>query len=200
MFQQTTHTSKFGSRPLVTPQYSRAALRTTSAPPSVGFWTGICLFVCLCGCVPWAGYSQQSLFPQDVDTIYLHMFDNRTFWRNMEYDLTDALAKRIEARTPYKIVSDPDLADTVMTGQITSVSQGVLMTDRDTGNSVEQELILRAVVSWKNYKTGALLADNETVVASASFSTALQQHQAYGSKLATNRLAVKIVELMETRW
>ena len=166
----------------------------------MGIWTGLSLFVCLCGCAPWAGYSQQPLFPEDVDTIYLNMFDNQTFWRNMEYDLTDALAKRIEARTPYKIVSDQDLADTVMTGQITSVSQGVLMTDRDTGNSVEQELILRAVVSWKNYKTGALLADNEAVVASASFSTALQQHEAYGSKLATNRLAVKIVELMENRW
>ena len=72
------------------------------------------------------------------------MFDNRTFWRNMEYDLTDALAKRIEARTPYKIVSDQDSADTVMTGQITSVSQGVLMTDRDTGNSVEHLQTLQA--------------------------------------------------------
>ena len=184
----------------MTPQYAREALRGAHSRVSMGFWAGVCALVCLCGCAPWTGYSQQSLFPQDVDTIYLHMFDNRTFWRNVEYDLTDALAKRIEARTPYKIVSDQDLADTVMTGQITSVSQGVLMTDRDTGNSVEQELILRAVVSWKNYKTGALLADNETVVASASFSTALQQHQAYGSKLATNRLAVKIVELMENRW
>jgi len=184
----------------MTPQGVREDFLMTPSPASVKLWTGACVLVCLCGCAPWAGYSQKTLFPEDVDTIYLKMFDNRTFWRNMEYDLTDALAKRIEARTPYKIVSDPDSADTVMTGQITSVSQGVLMTDRDTGNSVEQELILRAVVSWKNYKTGALLADNETVVASASYSTALQQHEAYGSKLATNRLAVRIVELMENRW
>ena len=38
----------------------------------MGFWAGICVFVCLGGCAPWTGYSQQSLFPQDVDTIYLH--------------------------------------------------------------------------------------------------------------------------------
>ena len=147
-----------------------------------------------------SGYSNKSLFPEDINTICLKMFDNRTFWRNIEYDLTDALAKQIEVSTPYKIISDNDLADTVMTGQITDVSKSVLMTDRDTGMAQEIELTIRAIVSWKNLKTGDLLCDNMEIIASGSYSTALGQNQAYASKLAANKLALKIIKLMENKW
>ena len=86
------------------------------------------------------GYSNDSLFPQDIHTVCVHMFDNRSFRRNMEYDLTDALAKRIEAQTPYKIVSDQDRADTVITGQIVSISDSALTMDRELGEALEKEL------------------------------------------------------------
>jgi hypothetical protein len=146
------------------------------------------------------GYSNESLFPQDIQTISLKMFDNRTFWRNIEYDLTDALAKQIESKTPYKIISDQDLSDTTMTGQITKVFQNVLMTDRDTGDDLQMELTVQALVTWKNLKTGDLLCDNLEVVASGSYSTPLGQNQGYASKLTANKLASKIVELMENKW
>ena len=153
----------------------------------------------LSGC-PSLDYSNESLFPKDVGTICLKMFDNRTFWRNIEYVLTDALAKQIEAKTPYKIISDQDLSDTTMTGQITKVSQNMLMTDRDTGDDLEMELIVHALVTWKNLKTGDLLCDNLEVVASGTYSTPLGQNQGYASTLAANKLAAKIVELMENKW
>ena len=63
------------------------------------------------GCAEMAGYSNQSLFPQDIDTVYLEMFDNQTFRRGAEYDLSDALSKRIEVDTPYKIVSSRESRD-----------------------------------------------------------------------------------------
>ena len=123
-----------------------------------------------------------------------------SLWRNIEYVLTDALAKQIEAKTPYKIISDQDLSDTTMTGQITKVSQNMLMTDRDTGDDLEMELIVHALVTWKNLKTGDLLCDNLEVVASGTYSTPLGQNQGYASTLAANKLAAKIVELMENKW
>ena len=58
------------------------------------------------------GYSNTTIYPKEVSSVCVRMFDNRTFWRNIEYDLSDALSKRIEAKTPYKIISNDNVADT----------------------------------------------------------------------------------------
>ena len=153
-----------------------------------------------CGCAEMSGYSNESLFPEDVGSVCLEMFDNQTFRRNVEYELSDALSKRIEAETPYKIVSSPDRADTVMSGQIVSIGQLALSIERETGRVLEREVELKAVVNWKNLKTGQLLIDNRSVSASASYSTYQMQDFRYASTLAANNLARKIVELMERKW
>jgi hypothetical protein len=146
------------------------------------------------------GYSNESLFPDEVSSVYLKMFENQSFRRGLEYELTDALAKRIEAETPYKIISSPDRADTLMTGQITSVGESVLTTERQTGRALEKEVELQVLVNWKNLKTGELLLDNVSVNASATYSEWQNQGFRYASALAANNLARKIVELMEKQW
>jgi len=146
------------------------------------------------------GYSNEPLFPENVNSVCLKMFDNQSFRRGVEYDLSDALAKRIEVETPYKIVSNVDRADTVMSGQITSITEFTLSTDREIGTTLEKEVELRAVVDWKNLKTGDLLIDHQEVRASASYSPYQMQDFKYASSLAANNLARKIVELMERKW
>jgi ribosomal protein S1 len=146
------------------------------------------------------GYSDKSLFPQDVASVRLEMFDNRTFRRGVEYELTDALAKRIEADTPYKIITSKNRADTVMTGQITNISEGGLSIEYELGGVLEREVLIRAVVNWKNLKTGELLINNQPVAATASYTSRQNQDFKYASTLAANKLAQKIVELMETKW
>lgn len=153
-----------------------------------------------CGCAEMGGYSNESLFPDDVDSVCMEMFDNQTFRRGVEYVLSDALAKRIEAKTPYKIVSSRDRADTVISGQIASIGELVLSIERERGGVLEKEVELRAVVNWKNLKTGQLLIDNQTVSASATYSAYQNQDFTYASNLAANNLARKIVELMEKKW
>ena len=154
----------------------------------------------LCGCDGMAGYSNESLFPQDVRSVYLEMFNNQTFRRGVEYELSDALAKRIEVDSPYKIVSDSDRADTVISGQIVSIGELALSTDRELGTVLEKEVEMQAVVNWKNLKTGQLLIDHIIVSASASYSEYQMQDFKYASTLAANNLARKIVELMERKW
>jgi len=146
------------------------------------------------------GYSNESLFPESVGSVYVEMFENQSLWRGVEYELTDALAKRIEAETPYKIVSSRDRADTVISGRISSVGQSVLSIERKTGRALEKEVELRAVVNWKNLKTGELLIDNRSVSASASYSELQDQGFNYASSLAANNLAQRVVELMERQW
>lgn len=158
------------------------------------------LGICFCGCAEMSGYCDESLFPEDVSSVYVEMFDNRSFWRGVEYELTDALAKRIEAETPYKIISSRDRADTVISGQISSIAQTLLSVERETGRALEKEAELRAMVSWKNLKTGQLLIDNQEVIASASYSGLQNQDFSYASARAANNLAERIVELMEKEW
>ncbi len=153
-----------------------------------------------CGCSGTSGYSNEPLFPQDISSVCLEMFDNQSFRRGVEYELSDALAKRIEADTPYKVISSRNRADTVISGQIVSIDESVLTIEREVGRALEKEVQLTAVVSWKNLKTGELLIDNQTVSAEATYTPYQMQGFNYASTLATNNLARKIVELMETKW
>lgn len=153
----------------------------------------------LAGCGSW-GYQSAALYPDHIDSVRLEMFDNRSFRRNIEYSLTDALAKHIEAQTPYKLISSADIADTVMSGQIVHVYETVLSTERETGKALEKEMNVQAHVTWKDLKTGDLLLDAVLVEASASYSEFLGQGTRYVSHLIANTLAQRIVETMETQW
>jgi hypothetical protein len=167
---------------------------------------GVCLTVCLVwlavflnGCEE-GGYSTKPLYNDSVSTVYVKMFDNRSFERGVEFELTDALAKRIEAQTPYKVVSSMDRADSVISGYIGTAGRHALSTERQTGRPLEKDIVLTAMVNWKNLKTGEFLVEGKEVDASASWSEWQNQGVAYGSSLAANKLAERIVELMETPW
>ena len=161
----------------------------------------LCLCVCICGCIHGglAGYSNEWPHPKDVSSVYVEMFDTQNFRRGHEYVLTDAICKRIESETPYKIVSDRDQADTLLSGQV-AVTSGVLTGERYTGMPLEKEALVTVSVSWKNLKTGELLIENKSVSTSASYSEQLSQTFDYASKAAVNRAAQKVVELMENPW
>ncbi len=161
---------------------------------------GILACAMLCGCAEIGGYSNESLFPSNVRSVCLEMFENQTFRRDVEYELSNALAKRIEADTPYKIVSSRDRADTVISGRIVSITDYALTTERQLGGVLEMELELRAIVNWKNLNTMQYLIENQLVTASASRSPYLEQDFKYASTFAANNLARRIVELMETKW
>jgi hypothetical protein len=146
------------------------------------------------------GYSNEWLYPTNVETVYVEMFENETFRRGLEYELTDAVAKRIEAETPYKIISDRDLADSVISGKIVSTRNEVLSMERQTGRPLEEQASLTAVVNWKNLKTGQLLVENVRVSEAMSYTEWLNQGFDYGSTVAANRLAERVVEKMQVKW
>jgi hypothetical protein len=144
-------------------------------------------------------YTNRWLYPDDVSSVYVEMFDTGGFRRGHEYDFTDALCKRIESETPYKIVSDRNRADTLISGSV-DIGQGVLATDRYEGSPLELETYAEATITWKNLKTGDILVDGEKVIASASYSPKLGQDINQASRVAMNRAAEKAVELMEISW
>lgn len=160
------------------------------------------LLFCLmpAGCDSVAGYSSKSLYPEDVKTVCVDIFDNESFRRGMEFEVTDALKKRIEAQSPYKIVSSRNLADSIITGKLTSVRESILSLERQKGTALEKEVTITAVVNWKNLKTGELILERQPVTASQSYSTLQNQSLAYSTPVAANKLARSIVEKMEKKW
>ncbi len=160
----------------------------------------LCIGISGCGRGGLSGYTNGWLYPNEVDSVYVEMFDSSSFRRGHEYTLTDAICKRIEVETPYKIVSDRDYADTVLSGQISSIVSGVLAVDRETGLPLEREVQFYVSVSWKNLKTGELLINNEKITASSTYSSQLGQDFDYSAAVAANRAAERVVELMEEKW
>ncbi|MHC4236663.1 MAG: LPS assembly lipoprotein LptE [Planctomycetota bacterium] len=144
-------------------------------------------------------YQNSWLYPDQVQTVYVEMFDTTSFRRGHEFVLTDAICKRIEAQTPYKIVSDRNIADSVLSGEL-GIRSSVLATDRYSAKPIEQETLVSVRVTWKDLKSGRLLIDEKKVYASSSYSAPLGQDFEYSINRAVNKAAVRVVELMETPW
>ena len=71
------------------------------------------------GALSGCGYSTKSLYNKNYHTVAVPIFENKTFRREWEFRLTEAIAKNIEYRTPYKVAKQ-DKADTVLTGEVSS--------------------------------------------------------------------------------
>ncbi|MBI3461837.1 MAG: hypothetical protein HY000_02090, partial [Planctomycetes bacterium] len=62
-----------------------------------------------------AGYriGSRSLYPPDICTVYVPVFESASFRRNLGERLTEAVCKQIEDATPYKLVNGPE-ADSIL--------------------------------------------------------------------------------------
>ena len=141
------------------------------------------------------GYTNGWPYPEQFETVHVEMFDSKGFRRGYEFTATDAIAKMIEARTPYKIVSSEERADTVLSG-IVSTGSAVLAGDRYTGTPLEQEALVSIEFTWKDLKTGEIIR-HDTVWASESFASRLGQDYEYAFREAVNKAAQRVVEHME---
>src|SRR5687767_14906756 len=79
-----------------------------------------------------AGYQlgNGTLYRTDIRTVYVPMFESDSFRRNLGERLTEAVVKEIENKTPYKVLSDPGAADSVLRGHLVSERKAVLAENR----------------------------------------------------------------------
>jgi hypothetical protein len=151
--------------------------------------------LCLTGC----GYSHKTLYPADVNSVRVDIFNNRTFYRGMEFDLTEALIKEIELRTPYKAIST-DGADTVLEGTIVNVSQHLLSRRRRGGLPQEMEIQLMVDFTWRNIRTGQILADRKGFVVVGRYLSPLGESLPVGQQEVAQKMAVQIVSSLAEPW
>lgn len=142
------------------------------------------------------GYSTKPLYNRAYRTISVPIFANKTFRREWEFRLTEALGKAIEARTPYKLVSQ-DRADTVLSGEIVDLSEDVLTRRYGTLLPRESQLTVAVNFVWKD-RNGRLLAERRNFNRSATEIPQIGERVADAEQLAIERLANAIVDQLQT--
>ncbi|MEX0745130.1 MAG: LptE family protein [Phycisphaeraceae bacterium] len=111
---------------------------------------GLCLGMLGCG------YSPEGVYDEQYQTVAVPIFENRTFWDRVQFDLTEAVTKELEQRTPYKVAPSA-VADTILQGSITSVDQRHLARRQDGGVPEEMEITIRVDFEWIDLRTGRTL-------------------------------------------
>ena len=163
------------------------------------------LLVSLTGC---AGYQigAQSLYPSHIRTVYVPIFESTSFRRKLGERLTEAVAKEIELKTPYKVVGDPS-ADSILSGRIVGENKRVVA-QAPSGEAREVEVKIRVEVSWLDRQGSAirrseaicLPAELVDVGSTATFAPEVGQSVATAHQQAIHRVAEQIVGLMENPW
>lgn len=108
------------------------------------------------------GYSTESQFDSNIRSVYVRMFANKVFqagpYRGSEFILTRYVVDEIEKRTPWKVISDPDSADTELQATMTTLTKNVLVRTPFNG-SREIEITAGAEVVWRDLRTGVVLSN-----------------------------------------
>jgi hypothetical protein len=149
--------------------------------------------------LPACGYSMQRPFPEDVKTVYVEMAQSREFRRELEFMLTEALVKRIQMDTPYRI-ADRDRADTVFSCEILEVQSRGLADDQETDQprEVASNIIVR--YRWKDLRSGKMLVERPRFVYTSSYIPLVGESFNKGMIRGMDGLAEQMVESMENPW
>ncbi len=171
---------------------------------SLALLLGVMLGMCS-GC---AGYQlgTQSLYRPDIETVHVPVFESGSFRAGLGQRLTEAVAKEIELKTPYKVVGDAN-ADTVLTGRIvTDQKRPVAMNRGDFPINTSVDFKLQ--VAWQD-RRGNLIGQPASIPLFPSLLTVSESSRFVpqgGQSITTaqfaaiDQLAQQIVARMEMPW
>src|SRR6478735_11149430 len=103
------------------------------------------------------GYTTAPNYDPTINTVYVPCFKTRvietTPYRGMEMTLTRKVIDAIESKTPMKVVSDCDGADTELQGTVVAMSK--LLTNRTPFNeALEIALYISCEIVWFDLRPG----------------------------------------------
>jgi hypothetical protein len=154
-----------------------------------------------CASSPSEGYSATSPYPTKYRSVALPIFQNQSYLRGFEFDLADALVKRVEQSTPYKVRSEAS-ADTVLRGTIRTIDLVQLSKDPSTGLANEMMVRMRVDFEWVDLRTGEKIVARDGVEASALFvpSYPAREPLELGRLAAVEQLSRDLVDAMQSQW
>lgn len=153
------------------------------------------LMVALTGC----GYKAGGPYRENIRTVHVEMFGSKTFRRELEFKLTEAVKKRIASDTPYRVVP-AEKADTILVAEVLEERQSAFAPDFRSRQPREKQLTLAVRVRWQDARTGALLVDLPVLLQSADYLPPTGETEAFAQERAIDRLAMRIVSQLAEDW
>ena len=156
----------------------------------------------MCLAISWlsgCGYSSDGLFRKGIQTVHVEIFESKEFRRDLEFYLTEAVKKRIATDSPYRVASK-EKADTILKGEILEERQAAFAPDFVSRRPRDKQLNLVVRVEWKDLRSGQILLDQPLLISSADYLPPAGESEAYGQRIAIDRLAAKIVSKMYDDW
>jgi hypothetical protein len=136
-----------------------------------------------------------------VRTVHVPMFGNKTFFRGIELELTDAIVKEIQANTPWRVVTQGS-ADTVLSGTITNSDMRSISIAEGSGMVQEQGVEIVLEFSWRNNRTGKTMVERKNFKGADIFipSRLVGESLETGQTAAIQRLAKSVVSELRSSW
>jgi hypothetical protein len=103
------------------------------------------------------GYTTAPNYDTSIHTVRVPIFENRTFRRGLEFQLTEAVVREINSKTPYHVVGCDQPADTELRGRIIGGTKGILNLNQ-LAEIREAETAITVELSWVDLRTGEVLS------------------------------------------
>ena len=153
----------------------------------------------LAGC----GYMVGGSFDMQVRSVEVPMFETKSFRRGIEVQLTEAVQKQIQLRTPFRVVKCD--ADTRLSGRVIDLRKSVLgETRQDDPRELQVNLVVEVI--WEDLRAGRILAEQQVPIgpellslrSQAEFAPEVGQSLATATQKSVEQLARQITNLLET--
>jgi outer membrane lipopolysaccharide assembly protein LptE/RlpB len=107
---------------------------------------------------------QGSALPPNLHTIAIPAFVNKTSRYRVEQKLTQAVIREFLSRTAYRPVNNPETADAVLNGEVTSLESVVAVFDSTTGRATSMLVTVHMKVWLVDRETKAEIYRNDNFV------------------------------------
>jgi hypothetical protein len=162
---------------------------------------GLAMAVLAPGCTT-TGYSIRAPYDTKIKSVYVPVFKSVTFRRDINLMLTEMVVKEIERRTPYKVVQNPDEADSTLDGTVNFSDKNVIIENPYLlPRQLTTTMIVTATWTDNTLPKEKKVNPNPAVIAEVfNFYPEIGESAQAAYYRTCEKLAVQIVNMMEEPW
>ncbi len=143
------------------------------------------------------GYTAKARLPEDISSVAVPIFQNQTFYRDIDLELTQALRKEVLAKTNLHI-TDTKRAQVILDGDITDFRLVRLREDKED-EVIEFSVRLQADLELRR-RNGEVIYSKKNLTRRAEFQVSLGEGLQQARAEAVREMAREIVSQVLNRW
>ena len=143
------------------------------------------------------GYTAGFKMPEGLDTIHVKVLENRTFHRDLDFELTQLLKREILSRTDLTVVRE-NKADVVLSCSVDEVQKSILQEDE---NDLPQEVEYMLTVSANaRNRSGKVLFSAPSLRRSVRYVVAVGEDEKTARGKALKEVARELIYRIAESW